>query len=115
MSSSVTRTITIPIALMVIFGFVLVGCGGEEHEADVLDSGTYQGSLMEVKPEEKEIYVETDNGQTIELYFTEETELVNSEGNSIPFSELSTDDRVEVEVEKVGQRNDPIRVQLLEG
>lgn len=90
-----------------------VACGGEQ-EADAVESGTYTGTLEEVVPEETEIYVELEDGRTIELYFSDETELTDSEGESISFETLSSGDRVRVEVEQVGQRNDPIAVTLLD-
>jgi len=103
------------LAIVLLVAISLTGCGNAEHESDVVESGMYTGTLMEVVPEEDEIYVETSDGKTIELYFKEDTQLVNAEGESISFGELSTGDRVEVEVEQVGQRNDPVLVRLLPG
>lgn len=80
---------------------------------NVVESGTYEGNIVKVVPEETEIYVETADGKKLELYFTEETELTRN-GQSASFSELEEDQRVSVQVEKVGQRLDPIKVEILE-
>lgn len=96
---------------MVAVMFLIVACGGES--TDVVESGTYEGTIQEVNPGESEIYVETDDDQTLELYFIESTELVKG-NTAVPFDSLSTGQRVQVEVEKVGQRLDPLRVEILE-
>lgn len=80
---------------------------------DVVDSGTYQGVVKEVEPEKTEIYVETADDKTLELYFTEQTTLTQN-GQSVDFSTLQEGQKVEVEVEKVGKRLDPISVEILE-
>lgn len=88
----------------------VAACG---EETDVVESGTYTGTIAELNAEETEIYVETENDQRLELYFTESTTLTQG-GNTIPFSTLEVGDNVEVTVEKVGQRLDPQSVKLLE-
>ena len=45
--------------------FILIGC----ESTDVVDSGTYTGEIVEVEPSKTEIYVETEDGKTLELYF----------------------------------------------
>ncbi len=54
---------------------LLASCG---HNVDVVESGTYDGTVSEAKPDEEEIYVDLDNGKTIELYFTETTTLTKN-------------------------------------
>lgn len=99
---------------LILFGVVLIGlvtaCG---ESTDVVESGTYTGTIAELNADETEIYVETQDDQRLELYFTETTELTQS-GQAIPFSTLEEGQRVEVTVEKTGQRLDPISVKLLE-
>ena len=85
-------------------------CGGN---TSVVDSGTYQGTIKEVVPEETEIYVTTEDDKTLELYFTDQTTLTRN-GETVEFSELQAGQKVEVEVEKVGQRLDPKSVKILE-
>lgn len=89
---------------------MMVACGGE---TDVVESGTYQGKIKEVEPEKTEIYVETADNKTLELYFTDQTTLMQN-GEAVDFSMLQEGQNVEVEVEKVGKRLDPISVKILE-
>ena len=93
-----------------IFG--LYSCGGEA-ETDVVESGTYEATIDKVVPEEEEIYVVTPDEKRLELYFTETTELTRG-GEPVEFSELQQGQNVEVTVEKVGNRLDPVSVVILE-
>ncbi|WP_372920554.1 hypothetical protein [Salegentibacter sp.] len=89
--------------------FMFFACG----DTDTVESGTYQGTVDEVEPEKTEIYVKTDDDKTLELYFTDETVLSRA-GNEVDFSELQKGQKVEVEVEKVGKRLDPLTVKILD-
>jgi len=89
---------------------LFTACGGN---TDVVDSGTYEGTVKKVEAEKTEIYVETDAGETLELYFTEDTKLTRLT-EDVDFSELKEGQNVEVKVEKVGKRLDPITVKILE-
>lgn len=90
--------------------FLVASCGGK---TDTVDSGTYEGTIQEVEAEKSEIYVETEDGKTLELYFTDETELTH-DGEKVEFSSLEEDQKVEVQVEKTGKRLDPLAVKILE-
>lgn len=92
--------------------FVLLAAGCAE-DTDVVESGTYEGTIDEVVPEETEIYVETTDDQRLELYFTEQTQLVQ-QGETVSFDSLQTGQKVRVTVERVGQRLDPVMVEILE-
>lgn len=89
---------------------LLTACEGG---TDVVESGTYQGTIKEVEPSKTEIYVTTEDGKTLELYFTDETELTRN-GEMVEFTELEEGQQVEVEVEKTGKRLDPISVEIME-
>lgn len=89
---------------------LFIACG---ESTDVVESGTYQGTIKEVEASKDEIYVSTDDDQTLELYFTETTTLTRN-GMDVDFSELEEGQKVEVEVEKNGQRLDPISVTIME-
>lgn len=89
--------------------FLFFACG----ETNTVESGTYQGTVDDVKPEKTEIYVKTDDNKTLELYFTDETVLSRG-GIEVEFSELQEGQKVEVEIEKVGKRLDPLTVKILE-
>lgn len=92
-----------------IAGFTACNDGG----TDVVESGTYQGTVKEVEAEKTEIYVETTDGKTLELYFTEATKLTRN-GQAVDFSTLAEGQKVEVQVNKVGKRLDPLTVQIME-
>lgn len=80
---------------------------------DVVESGTYQGKIKEVEPSKTEIYVTSDDNKTLELYFTDSTSLTRN-GMDVDFSELKDGQQVEVEVEKIGKRLNPISVKIIE-
>jgi cold shock protein len=84
-----------------------------EQGTDVVDSGTYQGTVDEVEADKTEIYVKTDDNKRLELYFNENTTLTRN-GETVAFDQLEEGQRVEVQVEKTGQRLDPIAVTILE-
>jgi hypothetical protein len=92
-------------ALVVVF--FMSSC----ESTDVVESGTYSGVIDEVEAEKSEIYVKTDDGKTLELYFIESTELTQN-GEVVDFSALEEGMKVEVEVEKVGKRLDPLKVKI---
>lgn len=98
--------------LGLIFGgaFLLSSCG---ESTSTVESGTYQGTVDKVEAAKKEIYVKTNEGQTLELYFTDETKLTEK-GTDVDFSTLQEEQKVEVTIEKVGKRLDPITVKILE-
>lgn len=99
----------IALLLMIMIPF-LYSC---EQGTDVVESGTYQGTIDKVEADKSEIYVKTDDNKRLELYFTESTTLTKN-GETVPFDQLQEGGKVEVEVEKVGQRLDPIAVRILE-
>lgn len=89
--------------------FALSGCG---KSIAVVDAGTYKGTIEKVVPEETEIYVSLESSAQLELYFNDETELVQG-GEAVDFSAISAGDSVELTVEREGNRNIPVRVELL--
>ena len=95
-------------AIMVI-AFLFTACG---EKTDVVDSGTYRGTVDKVEPSKTEIYVKTSDNKTLELYFTENTSLTRN-GETVDFSNLEEGQQVEVDVEKSGKRLDPIAVRIL--
>jgi acetone carboxylase gamma subunit len=90
--------------------FMMTACG---ESTDVVESGTYEGKVKKVEAEKSEIYVETTDDKTLELYFTDETKLTKG-GEAAEFSALEKGQKVEVEVEKVGKRLDPISVNIMD-
>ncbi len=90
--------------------FFVTSCG---ESTDAVESGTYEGEITEVEADKDEIYVKTAEGQTLELYFIDETVLTKN-GENAEFSALEEGQTVEVEVKKVGQRLDPLSVNIKE-
>lgn len=97
-------------SLVVMTLMLFISCG---ENTDVVESGTYQGTISEVEASKTEIYVETEDDQTLELYFTDETSLTRN-GNPVEFSVLEEGMQVEVEVSREGKRLDPISVKVLD-
>lgn len=97
------------LALSIVF--IAAACGGEK--TDVVESGTYQGTVHEVEADKTEIYVKTSDDKLLELYFTESTTLTRN-GQTVQFSELAEGQKVEVEVRTEGKRLDPVSVKILE-
>jgi cold shock protein len=99
------------LAVFAMLTLFMYGC--DSGGTDVVESGTYQGNVKKVVPEKTEIYVETDDNKTLELYFTDATTLTRN-GETVTFDQLREGSRVEVQIEKVGQRLDPIAVRMLD-
>ncbi len=97
-----------------VVGFIsfLAGCGGGSESNNIVESGTYEGTIKKVKPDENEIYVKHKDKE-LELYFTDSTQLMQN-GKSVPFDKLKADQNVSVKVEKVGKRLNPLKVKIIE-
>jgi len=89
---------------------LLAACGSG---IDVVDAGTYDGTVDKAVPDEREIYVSLDSGTRLELYFTDDTELLR-DGRPAEFSTLSSGSDIRVTVEREGNRNVPTRVELVD-
>lgn len=88
----------------------LYSCG---KQTDLVESGTYRGTVDKVVVEKSEIYVKTANGKLLELYFNEDTELTQN-GQNVPFETLKKGQEVDVTVEKVDQSLKPVVVSIIE-
>jgi CspA family cold shock protein len=91
--------------------FALQSCG-ENEKTDLVESGTYQGTAEKVNPGEKEIYVRTPDNKLLELYLTDSTALTKG-GVTVPFDSVKKDGKLEVKVEKKGNKLAPIAVTIL--
>lgn len=85
----------------------------EIHNTAVVESGTYTVTAHRVDPEEKEIYVKTDDGKILELYFKDDTKLTKG-GEDVKFDALKNGQKLEVKVEKDGKHMKPLAVTILE-
>lgn len=98
------------LSLLTIGSFsFLVACGGGKS-TNVVESGTYKGKVAEVKPDEKEIYVQHKD-KKLELYFTDSTKLMKN-GKKVDFSMLKQDQQVSVKLEKMGKKLNPLKVTI---
>lgn len=95
----------------VVIMLAMIACGGDSTET--VESGTYEGSIQEVNADEREIYVQTQDEGTLELYFIDETQLTQN-GQEVPFDSLRQGQQVQVQVEQVGQRLDPLTVEIVQ-
>jgi hypothetical protein len=85
----------------------------EIRNTTVVESGTYQVTARKVDPEEKEIYVTTADGKTLELYFSDATKLTRG-GQAVAFDSLKNGQKLEVQLEKDGAKLKPLSVAILE-
>ncbi|HOX87105.1 MAG TPA: hypothetical protein PKW76_12210 [bacterium] len=95
--------------LVVLVALIAMNSCGEKTA--VVESGIYQGTIYKVEPEKTEIYVELSDGRILELYFTDQT-LLTKNDETVEFSVLAKGDTVEVQIEKIGKRLDPISVAI---
>lgn len=84
----------------------------EVENTDVVPSGTYTGTADKVDSDEKEVYVKTGDGKMLELYFTEQTKLMQN-GQAATFDALKEGQNLEVTVEKKGNRLEPMSVNIM--
>lgn len=112
---SILITLVAAIAAFVTVPVVLAqdDSSKEIHNTAVLESGTYQVTAKKVDPEEKEIYVTTTDGKTLELYFSKDTKLTQG-GKEVAFDALKNGQKLEVQVEKDGNKLKPLAVTILE-
>lgn len=99
--------------LVAFFAVIALGFSSCGESTSTVESGTYQGTIKKVNPEKTEIYVTIEEDKTLELYFTDKTSLTRN-GETVMFSELAEGQNVEVEIEKVGKRLEPVSVKILE-
>lgn len=85
----------------------------ELENTDLVASGTYSGTAKQVDAAEKEIYVETNDGKTLELYLTDATEITKN-GQASTFDNLKEGGKVEVTVENKGNKLEPKVVKIME-
>jgi hypothetical protein len=85
----------------------------EIRNTSVVESGTYQVTAKRVDDDEKEIYVTTEDGKTLELYFSDATKLTQG-GKDVAFDALKNGQKLEVQLEKDGNKLKPLAVTILE-
>lgn len=85
----------------------------ELENTDLVATGTYTGTAKQVDTAEKEIYVETADGKTLELYLTDATKITKN-GQPSTFNDLKEGGKVEVMVENKGDKLEPKDVKILD-
>lgn len=96
---------------VMIVGILLI-CAGCGHQEVIVDSGTYEGSILKVNPDEIEIYVALDKERVLELYFTETTTVSRGEAKAT-FEDLEKGQSLRVQVERQDQEMVPLKVTIL--
>lgn len=117
--TTIMKTFTIA-AVVVLAAFTVIPAiaaeddsSKEVHNTSVVESGTYEVTAKKVDPEEKEIYVTTADGKTLELYFSDATKLTQG-GKEVAFEALKNGQKLEVQVERSGGKVKPLAVTILE-
>lgn len=101
------RYATAPLLLCSLLLPLAAGC------EDDVPSGTYSGTIERVVADEREIYVNTDDGRELELYFTDQTQLTRA-GQPAEFPVLANGQKVRIEVVNEDGDLRPVRVEILE-
>lgn len=106
--------ITLLVSVLPFFSAIATDDSSKEiHNTSVVESGTFKVTAKKVDPEEKEIYVTTAEGKTLELYFSDATKLTQG-GKAVGFEALKNGQKLEVQVEKSGSKLKPLAVSILE-
>jgi hypothetical protein len=98
------------ISLLACTVLVFTGCGRQEV---LVDSGTYEGTILKVKPDATEIYVALDEKRVLELYFSEDTTVSRADAEAT-FDALQKGLKVSVEITRTGDEMVPVSVQILD-
>lgn len=85
----------------------------ELEDTDLVESGTYTGTALVVDSEQKEVYVQLNDTTTIELYFSNDTQIMQN-GQTVAFDALKKGQKVEVQVERSGESLKPMKVSIVE-
>ncbi len=87
--------------------------GAELAKTERVESGTYRGTAHKVDPTEEEIYFKTEDGKLIELYLKDDTKITKGDQEA-EFKALEEGQKLEVRVEKDGDKLKPLQVTILE-
>lgn len=84
----------------------------ELEDTDLVESGTYTGTALVVDAEQNEVYVQLNDTTTIELYFSNETQIMR-DGQTVAFDAIQKGQKIEVEVERSGESLKPLKVSIM--
>ena len=113
MKTNITLIAVLAVCALAPFALASDDSSEEIRNTAAVESGTYQVTARKVDPEEKEIYVTTADGKTLELYFSDATKLTR-DGQAVAFDSLKNGQKLEVQVEKDGNKLKPLSVVILE-
>ena len=113
MKTNITLIAVLAVCALAPFALAAEDSSEEIRNTTVVESGTYQVTATKVDPEEKEIYVTTADGKRLELYFSDATKLTR-DGQAVAFDSLKNGQKLEVQVEKDGNKLKPLSVAILE-
>ena len=85
----------------------------ELENTQLVPSGTYTGEAMVVDSQQKELYVKLNDTTTIELYFSNDTQIMRN-NQQVQFDALQKGQTLEVEVERSGESLKPKTVRIVE-
>ena len=84
----------------------------ELENTSLVPTGTYTGTAVVVDSQQNEVYVKLNDTTTIELYFSNDTQIMK-DGQKVNFDALKQGQQVEVEVERSGESLKPIKVSIV--
>jgi Cu/Ag efflux protein CusF len=113
MKTNITLIAVLAVCALAPFALAAEDSSEEIRNTTAVESGTYQVTARKVDPEEKEIYVTTADGKTLELYFSDATKLTRG-GQAVAFDALKNGQKLEVQLEKDGAKLKPLSVAILE-
>ena len=113
MKTNITLIAVLAVCALAPFALAAEDSSEEIRNITAVESGTYQVTARKVDPEEKEIYVTTADGKTLELYFSDATKLTRG-GQAVAFDSLKNGQKLEVQLEKDGAKLKPLSVTILE-
>ena len=96
---------------IVIVLLVVVGC--ERAEESPTDTEAYNGTIAKVDAEAREVHVEVPDEGTMELAFTDTTQVLKN-FLAVPFDSLGPNQEVRVQVVEPGDQPTPTTATLLD-
>tara|TARA_R110002096_G_scaffold10361_3_gene40104 strand:+ start:16528 stop:16884 length:357 start_codon:yes stop_codon:yes gene_type:complete len=114
-TEEIKKRISTPLAFMglILISITILQICGKEKDTALVNSGTYIGIVTDAVEPAREFYVKLTNDSLVRLNFSSETTLTKN-GETVPFGELKEDSKVEVKLERMEEKMNPISVKILE-
>ena len=107
-----SKKLLVLLAIILTSITILQVCG-KEKDTVLVNSGIYIGTVTDAVEHAREFYVKLNNDSLVRLNFSSETTLTKN-GETVPFGELKKDSKVEVKLERMEEKMNPISVKILE-